>query len=284
MNSKHPYKHILKNLLHEQATELIPLLLPEFQVKQVLDIEMPELKSTEIEGPPSQMQQGLVGLVLPEAKVIKAYQTEWIEHSGNYERAYRVQTEETNKPAYLVIEFQTERENKDISRLLLRNFVRVNIHAGEDVRPENGDAEDEPPHEGTIMNQGFYVYPVMLCPFSQNIPAPIRDMFQEKVTLAFNFRVLGLWEKDAREFLNMHASTAYFLLPTMQNVDAALLELAIEELVQQFQDNDTELGRHLTGMSLLLQQSEMMSDEEKQLAQKHLQRFTHLIKDDPYEE
>src|SRR5436853_6812905 len=94
MKSKRPYTHILKNLFHEQATEIIPLLLPGYQVKQVLNVEMPDLKSTEIEGPPGELEQGLLGLVLPEATVVKAYKTEWIEHSGHFERAYRVQTTE----------------------------------------------------------------------------------------------------------------------------------------------------------------------------------------------
>ena len=102
--------------------------------------------------------------------------------------------------------------------------------------------------------------------------------------LAFNFMVLALWEKDAREFLNTHVSATYFLLPAMKNADATLLGLAIEELAQRFQGNDTGLGRHLTGLYLLLQQSETMSDEEKLAAQEHLKRFTHLIKHDPYEE
>src|SRR5258706_14783922 len=105
MKGKRPYTHILKNLLHEQATEIIPLLLPGFQVKQVLDVEMPELKSTEIEGSPSEMAKGLVGLILPEAQVLTAYKTEWIEHSGKFERAYSVKNEETDKPTFLLIEF-----------------------------------------------------------------------------------------------------------------------------------------------------------------------------------
>src|SRR5438045_9363670 len=102
-NSKRPYKHILKNLFHEQATEIIPLLLPGYRVKQVLDVEMPALKSTEIEGPPSELAQGLVGLVLPEAKLVKAYRTEWIEHSGNFERAYRIHNTETAKQTNIVV-------------------------------------------------------------------------------------------------------------------------------------------------------------------------------------
>ncbi len=282
MNSKRPYKHILKNLFHEQATEIIPLLLPGYQVDQVLDVEMPDLKSTEMEGPPGQLEQGLVGLALPEARVVNVYKTEWIEHSGNFERTYRVQNPETDKPTYLVIEFQTEREDEDLPRRLLCNFATVNRYAYEDVEQEDEDGEDE--HKGTIMNTGYSVYPAALCPFSQAVPAPIRDTFQGEVMLAFNFMILGLWEKDARELLNTHVSAIYFLLPAMKNADATLLGLAIEKLAQRFQGDDLELGRHLTGLSLLLQQSEMMSEEEKLVAQEHLKRFTHLIKNDPYEE
>src|SRR5436853_7786148 len=89
MNSKRPYKHILKNLFHEQAREIIPLLLPGYWVEQVLDVEMPDLKSTEMEGPPGELEQGLVGLVLPEARILNVYKTELIEHSGHIERDYR---------------------------------------------------------------------------------------------------------------------------------------------------------------------------------------------------
>lgn len=45
MNKRRPYQHILKNLLHEQAAEIVPLLMPGFQVQQALDVEMPALKS-----------------------------------------------------------------------------------------------------------------------------------------------------------------------------------------------------------------------------------------------
>jgi len=144
MNSKRPYNHILKNLFHEQATEIIPLLLPGYRVEQVLDVEMPDLKSTEMEGPPGELEQGLVGLALPEARVVNVYKTEWIEHSGNFERAYRVQHPETDKPTYLVIEFQTEREDEDLPRRLLRNYATVNRYALKDV-------EREDKHEGTII-------------------------------------------------------------------------------------------------------------------------------------
>ncbi|MFL5699312.1 MAG: hypothetical protein ACJ797_19690 [Ktedonobacteraceae bacterium] len=282
MNSKRPYNHILKNLFHEQATEIIPLLLPGYRVEQVLDVEMPDLKSTEMEGPPGELEQGLVGLALPEARVVNVYKTEWIEHSGNFERAYRVQHPETDKPTYLVIEFQTEREDEDLPRRLMSNYATVNRYALEHAEQEDEDIENK--RDGIILNTGYYVYPAVLCPFPQAVPAPIRDTFQGEVMLAFNFMIVGLWEKDAREFLNRHVSATYFLLPAMKNADATLLGLAIEELAQRYQADDMELGRHLTGLSLLLQQSEMMSEGEKLVAQEHLKRFTHLIKNDPYEE
>ena len=106
MKAKYPHQHILKNLLHEQATEIVTLLLPQFQVKQALDIEIPELKS--------------------------------------------------------------------------------------------------------------YV----LCPFPQSIPAPVHEEFMGETIMSFNFPYIKLWEKDAREILNAHATSAYFLLPAMKNADA----------------------------------------------------------------
>src|SRR5256885_14083213 len=89
LNSKRPYNHILKNLFHEQATEIIPLLLPGYRVEQVLDVEMPDLKSTEMEGPPGELEQGLVGLALPEARVANVYFSERIGPPRNSDRAPR---------------------------------------------------------------------------------------------------------------------------------------------------------------------------------------------------
>lgn len=291
MNSKRFYKHILKNLFHEQAAEIIPLLMPGFYVKRAIDVELPDLKATLIPGSAGEMEQGIVGLALPGAQILGTYETEWIEHSGVFERAYHIHSPETNKPSYLVVEVQTEREDEMLPRRLLRNFVMVDGYAEEDVGPKSDDSENEQEgddseheQEGTVVNQEYFVYPAALCPFPHSAPAPIRDTFQGKVMLSFNFQILGLWEKDAREFLNTHVSAAYFLLPVMKNVDAPLLQLAVEELVQRFQHDETELGRHLTGLSLLLQQSDTMSEEEKLATQVYLQRFTHLIKNDPSEE
>src|SRR5947209_17068349 len=124
---------------------------------------MSDSRLTKMAGPTGELEHGLVELALPEARVVNVYKTEWIEHSGNFERAYRVQNTETDKPAYLVIEFQTEREDEDLPRRLLRNFAMVNRYAAEDVEQEDEDVEDEHEHEGTIMNRGYYVYPAVLC-------------------------------------------------------------------------------------------------------------------------
>jgi hypothetical protein len=258
-------------------------LLPKYQIEQVLDVELPELISTEIEGPPTPLEEGLVALALPEAKVLKTYKTEWIEHSGKFERAYRAQSTETDKPVYLLIELQIERD-EDLPPRLLSHFATVNRYIHEEVELEDEDVEDEHEHKGTTMNRGYYMDPIVLCQFPDAVPAPIRETFQGEVILSFNFTVLNLWEKDAREVLNTHVSAAYFLLPAMKNADATLLGLAIEELVQRFQGDDRELGRHLTGLSMMLQRSDIMSDEEKLTAQEHLKRFAHLIKDDPEDE
>lgn len=282
MNEKYRHQHILKNLLHEQATEIVPLLLPQFQVKQALDIEIPELKSTEIAHAPDELDEGVVGLVLPKAKVVGVYETEWIEHSGNFERMYRVQNAKSKLPTYLLIEFQIEREDKDLPSRLLVNFSQANLYVLNDVPERSSDAKRR--SKRTSESRGYDIYPYALCPFPQSIPAPINEEFMGKPIMSFNFPYIKLWEKDAREIVNAHATSAYFLLPAMKNADANLLGLAIGELAQRFQNDDHALGRHITGLALMLQQSEVMSDEEKQHAQEHLKPFTHLIKSNPYED
>jgi hypothetical protein len=268
MGAKRPYTHILKNLLHEQAGEIIPLLLPEFQVKQALDVEMAELRSTLVERSPDDFDRGLVGLAMPEATVTGVYQTEWIEHSGRFERAYLVHLDETDKPCYLHFELQLERDAEDIARELLVTYARILRYARENVANEESTEE-----------QPYYVYPYMICPFPEAVPAHIRN---ESIT--FKFLRIKLWEKDAREFLNTHVSATYFLLPTMKNADAALLGLAIEGLAQRFQGDDIELGRHLTGLHMMLQLSDTMPEDEKLAAQEHLKRFQHIIKSEADDE
>ncbi|HZR44172.1 MAG TPA: hypothetical protein VFB12_28930, partial [Ktedonobacteraceae bacterium] len=270
MNKKPPYTHLLKNLFHEQTSEIIPLLWPEYRVEEVLEIEIPALKSTSIEGPPEPLTEGIVGLALPGATIVGAYETELIEHTGNFERIYRVQNPETNQQFYFLIEVQTERDDEDLPLRLLRNFARANISLKdmEDEDSEDGDYEDEDSEESVEekpegTHRPTYIYPVVLCPFPQAMPAHIRDEFRGQVMLEFKFKVLGLWEKDARELLNSQISAIYFLLPAMKNADAFLLRLAIEQLAQRFQDNPQELGRHLTGLNIMMQQSETMPQEEK---------------------
>ena len=276
MNNTRPYKHILKNLFHEQATELIPLLMPGYRVEQVLNIELPELRTTNyIEGSQEPFAEGIAHLAMPDVQVLGRIETEWIEHSGKFERAYRVHDPKHNRPMYLAIEFQTEREDEDLPYRLLRIHVRTDSYVNNDTEQFSDKVEQESNSNSRIT----YVYPIALSPFPQSAPAPLRTG-----SLSFNFKVLGLWEFDAREILNAHVIASYFLLPAMKNADAALLEMAIEELAQRFQHDDTELGRHLSGLSLLLHQSETMPEEEKRAAQEHLKRFTHLIKDDPADE
>lgn len=284
-NKKRPYKQLLKNLFHEQATEIIPLLWPDYQVEKVLDIEMPELESTPIEDPPDALETGLVDFVLPGATVVGAYQTRWIEHSGNFERAYRAVSinSETKMLIYLVIEFQCEREDEELPRRFLCNFTRVICYADEEGEQSLAVVEDEQIGRGRsrVKVTAHLVEPIVLCPFPHGVPAPIHEEFQGETLLKFNFAVLGLWEKDAREFVNKQASAIYFLLPAMKNADASLLGVAIEQLAQRFRNDPLELGRHLTGLHLLMQQSETMPKEEKLATEKLLQSFMHLMLDDP---
>src|SRR5439155_20512216 len=134
-------------------------------------VELPELKTIEMEGPPSELDKGIVGLALPGAEVTKVYRTEWIEHSGKFERAYRAQSTETDKPIYLLIEFQTEREDEELPRRLLSHFATVDryvqeeIELEDEVEQEDKDVEEVREQKGTIVTT--YVDPIALCQFPQ---------------------------------------------------------------------------------------------------------------------
>ena len=336
MDNKRPYDDLLKNLFHEQATKIVPLLLPDFRVEEAFDFEMPDLKSVPLERSATAFEEGIIGLAIPDAKVVQVYRTEWIEHSGTFERAYRVTNLETDKPCFMVVEVQTEvEEDNHLAHCLLANFVSIGRHIRDDIlaahndedetrQPtdenpqrdawkhgiegsqknvfqiklaphseiefdqgdgpgmEDNDARDEDDFfgkvgHGTIINEGYYNYPFVLCPFPSQVPQPIRNEFMGRVMLAFNFKTINLWEKDAREFLNSHAYAVYYLLPTMKNADATLLKLAIAELVQHFQNNESELARHLTGLSLMLRRSEIITEAERSAVQRHLQPFERLL-------
>lgn len=216
------------------------------------------------------------------------YKTEWIEHSDNFERVYRFHSDETDKPCYLVVEFHLDPEDiVDPPRYLSATCVHFYVYADENIVPEmEGNLEEEADEEGEREpgDQSYYVYPYMLCPFPSAVPAHIRDEFMGRPLLEFNFLYVKLWEKDAREFLNTHVSATYFLLPAMKNADATLLGLAIEELAQRFQHDEAELGRHLTGLNLMLHMSELMPEAEKLATQEHLKPYAHLIKSDPLDE
>jgi hypothetical protein len=184
-----------------------------------------------------------------------------------------------------VVEIQLEREVDDLPRELLTHFVSITRYISEELTPDTEPKyEPDPKTGGTLVDRGYSLYPVVLCQFPTAVPAPFRETSHGQVLMAFNFIVVGLWEKDAREVLNTRNHAAYYLLPAMKNADAALVGLAIDELAQHFGHDESELGRHLTGLSLMLQQSEMMPEAERLVAQEHLKRFAHLIKDDPHEE
>src|SRR5258708_38002321 len=108
MQNKRPYTHILKNLFHEQAEEIVPLLMPRFQIEEIFEVELPILKSTPRATPPNKAEQGLVELILPEATIVGSYDTQLIEDSEHFERVYGVQDSGKNRLRYLVVQFQTD--------------------------------------------------------------------------------------------------------------------------------------------------------------------------------
>ncbi len=94
------------------------------------------------------------------------------------------------------------------------------------------------------------VISLVIYPFRTKLPvSPLREMSRQNELLVFHFKVLALWELEARQYLKEHIVSMYPLLPTMKGANASMLLEAIDELKQHY--DETNLGRRLlwTGCS-----------------------------------
>ncbi len=72
------------------------------------------------------------------------------------------------------------------------------------------------------------------------------------------------------------------MLPTMKNVDARLLQQAIDEMIQYYGDDERKLARRIFWLQLFLRRSEMITPEDKNKVQERLDVFDQLLEEDEY--
>jgi hypothetical protein len=97
----------------------------------------------------------------------------------------------------------------------------------------------------------------------------------------YYFRVLCLWNMDARQFIIEHIVSLYALLPTMKGANEALLNQAIEELAAYYMHDETKLARQLRWLGILLRRADIVPPDDKRRVQERLNMWDDLMEKDP---
>ena len=126
------------------------------------------------------------------------------------------------------------------------------------------------------------VITIVVYPFETTVAqSPFRMWSQGQETVTFHFQTLLLFELDAEACLNSHWFCLYLLLPTMQGFNAALLDQAMEEMMEFYKDDQGALGEQFLSMLVLLQRSGTIPKEEKPLMEKRLRMFDQIWEESP---
>ena len=119
--------------------------------------------------------------------------------------------------------------------------------------------------------------------FKADVVEPLlKERSGDEEILHFRFRVIPLWHLDGRQIVEEHTISMYTLLPTMKNVDAQVLQQAIDEMIQYYGDDERKLARRIFWLELFLRRSEMITPEDKNKVQERLDVFDQLLEEDEY--
>ncbi len=122
---------------------------------------------------------------------------------------------------------------------------------------------------------------LIIYPFRTKLPvSPLRETSRQNELLVFHFKVLALWELEAKQYLKEHIVSMYPLLPTMKGANASTLLEAIDELKQHY--DETDLGRRLLWLRTLLARVKTLPQEDRHRVEERLHMFDSLLEDDPY--
>ncbi|MBV9688769.1 MAG: hypothetical protein JO202_03555 [Ktedonobacteraceae bacterium] len=111
---------------------------------------------------------------------------------------------------------------------------------------------------------------------------PFKEMSGSEELLSFKYRNVYLWALDAREYLDEHVRSMYVLLPAMRNADATLILQAIEELLEYYRDNESQLARRLLWLSIFLKRAEALPPADKQRVKERINMFDELFEQDEF--
>ena len=73
----------------------------------------------------------------------------------------------------------------------------------------------------------------------------------------------------------------YALLPAMSGASGRLIDAAIDEMVEYYQDDEVTLGRDLRWMGIMLRRTDCVLEEDKRMIQERLSMYDDLMEKDP---
>ncbi|HLZ60366.1 MAG TPA: hypothetical protein VKR06_25750 [Ktedonosporobacter sp.] len=91
--------------------------------------------------------------------------------------------------------------------------------------------------------------------------------------------IMGMWTLDGRSYVEKHLMCMYALLPTMGNVDAALLLQSIDEMVQYYKRSQAKLAHCLLWFTTFLDRTDTVTRQDKLEVEKRLNNFEQLIEE-----
>lgn len=98
--------------------------------------------------------------------------------------------------------------------------------------------------------------------------------------LTLHYRVIALWTLNAREYVQKRIIGMYTFLPGMKGANAPLLLQAIKDMEQRFAR--PQFIRHLRRFRRILQRSNMVSAQDKQTVEAHMDiHYDSLVDEDP---
>jgi predicted transposase YdaD len=112
----------------------------------------------------------------------------------------------------------------------------------------------------------------------------IVEEFDEEEQLRFRYREIPLKSLDAHIFTKAHAIPLYGLLPAMDGLSEELLQEAISDMLQYYQnreDND-HLRDELLCFQTLLQRAKRLPDVQIERVLRRIRMFDPLLEEDPW--
>jgi hypothetical protein len=118
------------------------------------------------------------------------------------------------------------------------------------------------------------VLTVVVYPFRVKMAvSPLSILCRKQPVLTFVFQTFPLFKMNAKEMVKQRHTCMYALLPTMKNVDADLMDQAVQELAEVYRDEKSTLAEQFVWMRVFLDRSTTIKRVKKEQIKARLDMF-----------